>query len=184
MGQNLFFFSFSVYLNPIWIEILPEWYFLIFWIFLLFFWNFLPRDGKERNSGWKIFSLFLGLFQPSSDRNNARMMFFNFFAISFGIFMPESSRNGIRGENFFLSFSIYLNPIWIEIIPEWCFLIFWIFLLFFLEFSSPGWIGTVFITKFFSLFLGLSSLGLERNIARMMFFNFLNFFGNFLARVG
>ena len=39
---------------------------------------------KERNSGWKLFSSFLGLSQPGLDRDNAGMMFFNFFLEFFG----------------------------------------------------------------------------------------------------
>ena len=50
------------------------------------------------------------------------------------------------------------------------------FCYFFLEFSSPGQVGMEFGTKFFSLFLRLSHLGLDRNKVGMMFFNFLNFF--------
>jgi len=44
--------------------------------------------------------------------------FLNFFAIFLGIFLPVLGGNGIRAENFFLSFSTYLNPVWIEIMPE------------------------------------------------------------------
>ena len=52
----------------------------------------------------------------------------------------------------------------------------------FLEFSSLGRVGTEFGTKFFfSPFLNLSHPGLDRNIARMMFFNFLNFFAIFFG---
>ena len=40
----------------------------------------------------------------------------------------------------------------------------------FLEFSSLGRVGTVFITKILFLFLGLSQLSSERYIAEMMFF--------------
>ena len=78
--------------------------------------------------------------------------FLNFFAILFGIFLPGSSGNGIRDYNFFLTFSANLILVWIQIMPEWCFLIFWIFLLFFLEFSSPGRGGTEFGTKIFFSF--------------------------------
>ena len=62
------------------------------------------------------------------------------------------------------------------------------FLLFFLEFSRPGRVRIEFWTKiFFSLFLGLSHHVLDRNSAKMRFFNFSNFLAfflwNFLARV-
>ena len=61
--------------------------------------NFLSRVEYERNSGLKFFTLFLGLFQPVLDRNNAGINFFifflYFFAIFFGIFLLGSSMNGI-----------------------------------------------------------------------------------------
>ena len=72
--------------------------------------------------------------------------------------------------------------------PEFTFLIFWIFLLFFLEFSFPDRVWTKFGTKFFFfLFLGQSQPVLAKNNAEKGFCNFLNFFcyffRNFLARV-
>jgi len=52
----------------------------------------------------------------------------------------------------------------------------------FLEFSSPGQVGTEFVTKFFfSLFLNLFHPGLDRNNAGMMFFNFFNFVAIFFG---
>ena len=102
--NNFSFFSSSACLNPVWIEIMPEWRFLIFWFFLLFF-------------------LFLG------------------------ILYPRFCWNRIRSEIFFLSFSAYLCAVWIEIMPEWFFLIFLILLLFFWEFFIPGLVGTKFGTK-------------------------------------
>ena len=74
--------------------------------------------------------------------------FMNFFAIFFGIFLPGSSKNGIRDKNYFLSFSTYLIPFWLEIISKVCFLILW----YFLQFSCPGRVWPKFGTKiFFSL---------------------------------
>ena len=76
--------------------------------------------------------------------------------------------------------------------PEWGFLIFWIFLLFFSEYSCPGRVWTKFGAKFFFFFFFFVFLGLphpvsSKNIAGKGFFNFLNFFAiffrNFLARV-
>ena len=62
------------------------------------------------------------------------------------------------------------------------FLIFWIFLLFFfwnfLARVECEWNSGL---KFFSLFLSLSQLGLDRNKVRMVFFTFLNFFAIFLG---
>ena len=104
---------------------------LFFWIFC----NFLFRVEYERISGLKFFPLFLGLFQPVLDRNNARINFFNFlnfFAIFFWNFLAQSH-----------------PPFWLKIMPERGFSIFWIFLLFFSEFSCPGWVLTEFRTKIF-----------------------------------
>ena len=70
-GTKFFFFSFSAYLILFWLKIMPERGFLIFWIFLLFFWNFLARVEYERNSGLNFF-LFLGLSHLVLAKNNAR----------------------------------------------------------------------------------------------------------------
>ena len=133
---------------------MPERGFLIFWIVLLFFPNFLPWVEYERNSGLKFFCLFLHLSHPVFTKNNTGKRFFNFlntFAIFFGIFFPGSVMNGIWDENFFVSFSAYLIPFVLKIMPDRGFLIFWIFLLFFSEFSSMGRVWTEFETKTFLL---------------------------------
>ena len=80
----------------------------------------------------------------------------NSFAIFLGIFLPGSVIKGIRDENFFVSLSAYLISFGLEIMPERGFLIFWIFLLFFSEFSSTGRVWTEFEPKLFCRFLGLS----------------------------
>ena len=120
-------------LSPVRKEILLERCVLISWIFLLFFLEFsrLGREGTKFGTKF-FFSLFLGLSQSSLEWHNAGMMFFNFLNF-FAIFFLEFSRPGRVGsvfgtKFFFFSFSAYLNPVWIEIIPEWCFfLVFWNF---------------------------------------------------------
>ena len=71
--------------------------------------------------------------------------------------------------------------------PERSFLIFWIFLLFFSEFSCPGWVWTEFWTKiFFSLSRPIASrFGYKKWWKEVFeFFQiFCYFFQNFLARV-
>ena len=109
--NEIFFHSLLAYLSSVWIEILPEWCFLIFWIFLLFFWNFLVRVGLEWNSGQNLFSLLPGQSQPGSNRNNSKMKFFNFLkilAIFLRIFLPWSGRNKIRDEIFCYFFENFL----------------------------------------------------------------------------
>ena len=89
--------------------------------FFYFFRNFLAWAEYERNSGLKFFSLFLCLSRPFLPKNNAGMRifsFFNFFAIFLGIFLPGSSMNGIHEKIFFLSFSVYLVPFCLKIMPE------------------------------------------------------------------
>ena len=128
----------------------------MFEFFCYFFRNFLPRVGYECNSGRKFFCLFLGLSHPVWAQNNAGKRFFNFlnfFAILFRIFFRGPSMNGIRDWNFFVSFSTYLIPVSLKIILERGFLIFWILLLFFSEFSCPGRLWMKFRMK---IFLSLS----------------------------
>ena len=60
--------------------------------------------------------------------------------------------------------------------PERGFVIFWIPLLFFLEFSSPSWAWTEFRTKFFFSFLAYLIPVLAKNNVGKVFFNFLIFF--------
>ena len=135
----------------------------------------------------KFFFLFLGLSQLGLDRNSARMMFFNFlnhFAIFLGILYSGFGRNGIRSENFILSFSADLSPVWMDIMPEWYFLI---FLLFYWEFSIPGTVGTKIGMKFFfiSFLAYLSPVWIEILLewCFLIFWIFGYFFGNSLFRV-
>ena len=85
-----FFFSFSAYLIPFWLKIMPEIGFVNFLIFFFYFFrNFLARVEYERNSGLNLFSLFLHLSHPILAKNNAGKEFFNFF--DFFIFFSEFS---------------------------------------------------------------------------------------------
>ena len=115
---------------------MPEWSFLIFWIFLLFFWEFSCTGLVGTDFGTIYIYIYI----------------------------------------YICTFSAYPNPVLIEIMTEWSFLIFWILLLFFRVSSFPGRVGTEFGTNIFFFFLGLSKRGLDRNNAKMKFFNFLNFF--------
>ena len=143
---------------------MPERDFFNFWIFLLFFSEFSCPGLEWSEFGTKFFFfVVLGLSHPVSAKNNAGIRFFNFLnflAIFFRIFYPGPSMNGIRDESFFPSFSVYLIPFWLKIIPERGFFIFWIFLLFF----CPGRVWTEFGTK---------------SNAEKWFFNFFNFFSIF-----
>ena len=109
--------------------------------------------------------------------------------IIFEIFFPGSSTTVIREKIFILSFSTYLIPFWLKIMPEWGFSIFWIFLLFFSEFSCPGQVWTEFGTKifFFSFSAYLIPFWLKIILERgfLIFWIFLLFFSEFscLCRV-
>ena len=107
--------------------------------FLLFFFSeFSSSSWVWTEFGNKFFFFFFGLSPPVLGKNNARKRFSNFsifYSIFFGIFLPRSRMNGIRDKFFFLSFLAFLISFWLKIIPERGFLIFWIFLLFFSEFS-------------------------------------------------
>ena len=58
------FLTFSAFSNLFWLERKTYWYFLIFWIFLLYFSNFLLRVWLERN-GTIIFIFSLSLPFPT-----------------------------------------------------------------------------------------------------------------------
>ena len=112
------FFLFLRLSQPDWDRNNVEMVFFNFLNFFLFFWKFSIPGLVGMEFEKNFFSLFLGVSQPVLDRNIAEMTFF-FFAILFGISWPGSSWNGIRKEIFFfLSFSAYLCPVWIEILPE------------------------------------------------------------------
>ena len=154
--------------------------FLTFWIFLLFFRNFLARVEYERNSGLKFFSNFFGFSHPILVKTNAEKRFykfFEFFYYFFGIFLPWSSINKFRNWNFSFSFSAYLIPFWVKIMLERGFYIFLIFLLFFSQFSSLAKFERNSGLKVFFPFFVLSHPILAKNNAeKRFFFNFLNYF--------
>ena len=117
-----------------------------------FFRNFLARVEYERNSELKFFFLFLGLFCSILAKNNTGRRFFNclnFFAIFFVIFLRGLRTNGIRDKIFFLTFSAYLIPFWLKIMPERGFLIFRIFFGIVLPGTSMnGILGKIFFLPF------------------------------------
>ena len=129
--------------------------------FLNFFWNFLAGVQCERNSGLKFYSPFLCLSQPVLAENIVGKRFFtilNFFALFFRNFLNRVEYERNSRLKFFFSSSPYLIPFWLGIMPERGFLIFWIFLLFFSEFSCRGPIWAEFGPKiFFSLSRPISS---------------------------
>ena len=134
---------------------------LFFEFSFYFFRNFLGRIEYERNSGVKFCFHSFGLSHPVWAKNNAGKRFCNFldfFTIFFGSFFPGSSMNGILEKNFVYTFSAFLVPFWLKIMPGRGFIIFWIPLLFFSVFSCPCRVWTEFWSKIlFSLFWFISS---------------------------
>ena len=106
--------------------------------------------------------------------------FLYFFAIFFGIFHYGLGRKDQNDKFFFLSFATCPDPFWLEMKPEWCFLIFWIFfsLFFRIFYSKSGKNGRN--DNFFSLFLDPCLLVLALNEAQMVLFNFWIFLPFFL----
>ena len=108
------------------------------------------------------------------------MSFFNFF---FQNFLARVDYEWNSGLNFFLPFSAYVIPFWLKIMLECGFLIFWIFLLFFSEFSCPGWVWTEFGLKIFFLSFSAYLIPVFKEIAsewRFLIFSiFLLFFSEF-----
>ena len=139
---------------------MPKRDFIIFWILLLFFPKFSCPGQVWMEFGNKILFLFFVLSHLVFAKNNAGKSFFNFlnfFTLFFGIFLPGLSMNGIRDSNFFPSFSLYLIPLWPKIMSGRGFIIFRNFLIFFSEFSCPGWVWMEFgIKNFLLLFFCLS----------------------------
>ena len=155
--------------------------------FAIFLGIFLPWSSMNGIRDSKCFSLLFGLSLPVLAKNNAGKRFYNFlnfFTIFFRIFFPGSSMNGILEWNFVFTFSAYLIPFWLKIMPGGCFIIFWFFLQFFRIFLTRVEYERNSVVKFCFHFFGLSHPVLARKNAGKRFYNFLNcftiFFGIFL----
>ena len=148
-NDNFYFLSFSAFFNLLWLQKTPWWCFLIFWICLLLFCNFLLRVEQERN-GIIIFIFSLSQsFRTYFGLKWSFTVFINFFNF-FAIFLEFSITGRVRtkrNDNFhFLSFPAFYNLLWLEKMPWWCFVIFWICLLFFCNFLLrlvQEWNGTI-----------------------------------------
>ena len=106
--------------------------------FLLFFSQFSFPCGVWPEFGTKIFLLFLGLFQPVLDRNNAGINFFIFLLFFLEFSYPGRVWTEFGTKFFFFSFSAYLSLFWLKIMPERCFLIFLLFFSIFFGIFLPG----------------------------------------------
>ena len=63
-NDNFYFLYFSAFSNLFWLEMKPQWYYLIFLFFFFFFWNFLLPLGKEWN-GKTMFIFYLSRHFPT-----------------------------------------------------------------------------------------------------------------------
>ena len=136
MERN-FFISFLACPDLVCLEMKPECRFLIFWIILLFFYNFfgnaLAHVGQKRYPDRKLFFLFFGLSHPGLARNEGRIKFFFFFLINilsyFNFFKKKKIRNALarikqkwywEKKNFFYFLSCP-GLVCLEMKPELCF---------------------------------------------------------------
>ena len=151
---------------------------------MLFFGIFYYGSGRNTAERFFLFFLFPELSQPIMAWKEALMVFFNFLN-SFAIFLEFSTTRRVRTKQnrnfYFPSFSAFPILFWLEMKLCWCFLIFWIFLLFFKIFYYGSVRNTSerFFFFLFSLFHGLSQPIFVWKEAMMVFSNFLNFFSIF-----
>ena len=135
---------------------MPEWGFLVFSIFLLFFSEFSSPGRVWTEIGAKFFFLsFSNKLLPFWLKIIPERYFLIFLIFIFNFFrnflaLAKYERNS--GLKFFSLFLGQSHPVLPKYNTRNRFLIFSIFLLFFSEFSSPSWGWTEFQTKnFFSL---------------------------------
>ena len=104
-NNNFCFLSFSAFYTLFWLEMKPQPYFLIFW---LFYWNFLLCVGREPN-GTITFTFLLSHPFPTYYGLkwilNDIFSFLQFFCYFFWIFYYSSGRNEMERKFFF--FSLY-----------------------------------------------------------------------------
>ena len=119
--DNFYFPCFSVYSNLLWLETKPQWYFYIFGIFFLFFWNFLLRVGYEWN-GMTIFVFrlsrpFTTYFGLKWSHNCVFLIFLNFllFFLEFSITRHVGTEHD--DSFYFIPFSAFPPLFWLEMEP-------------------------------------------------------------------
>ena len=128
-----------------------------------------------------IFSL-CSLFLPTLAWNEATLVFLNF--VNFvAIFLEFSITPRVRMERkdnlYFLSFAAFSCLFWLEMKPQWYFLIFFVI---FLEFSITHRVGTMGNDNFYFLSIpAFSNLFWLQTKSQWYFLIFLPFFWNFLS---
>ena len=142
-SERYFYFLFSLFLGLS--QLILAWWeaIMVFFKFLNFFAIFLEFSipglvGTHQNDFFfSSFSAFPNLCWLEK-LPKWWFLIFRIFLLFFGIFYYELGRNSSERFFFllfyFVSFSAFPNIFWLEKKPQWCFLIFWIFLRFFLNF--------------------------------------------------
>ena len=157
-NDTFYILSFPAFSIRFCLEMKPLWYFLIFWIFLLFCWNFQLRDRQERN-GMRIFIFSISHHFPTyfglKWAHCGIFFIFQLFCYFFGIFYFASGRNETEWYFLYALFPGIFHPIlaWNEAI-----VVFFNFLNFFailLEFSITRRAGAKRNDNFY--FLSFSS---------------------------
>ena len=122
---NFYFLSFSSFSNQFWLELNPQWYFLIFLIFLEFSSTCLV--GTKRNETI-IFIFYISHPFPTYFGLKWTIIVFLLFFEFFTIFMEFSITLQVgtkRNDNFyFFSFPAFSSLFWLKMKPQWYFLIF------------------------------------------------------------
>ena len=157
---------------------------MVFFNFLNFFAIFLEffitgRVGVDRNDNF-YFHSFSGISQPFLDWKEAKIRFFNFlnfFAIFFEFSITGQVANNLNDHFSFIFFLAFPKMFGLLEKPQWCFIISWIFLLFFSNsLVRVGWqlIGTIIfifsLSRPFPTWFGLKR---SRNSVFEFFWNFL-----------
>ena len=166
---------------------MPERDFIIFWIFLLLFWEFSCPDRVRMKFGNKFFFIFfcfssyLISFWLKITLKSGFIIFWIFLLLFWEFSCPDRVWMEFGNKIFFFSFSSYLISFWLKIMPERGILIFLIFYYIFRNFLARVEYERNSGLKFFPVFFGLSHLVLAKNNAEKWFYNFLNFFTTFLG---
>ena len=151
---NFYLLSFSSFSSQFWLEMNPQWYFLIFQIFLEFSSARLVGTKRNDNFYFPYFSSFSDLFWLEMNHNRIYFLFFEFFTIFMEFSITHLVGTEHNGTIIFISlFLIFFQPIlaWNEFL-----MVFFNFLNFF-EFSITHRAGTKRNNNFYFLFFSASS---------------------------
>ena len=120
---NFYFLSLSSFSNQFWLEMNPQWYFLIFQIFLEF--SSTRLVGTKRNETiifiFHISHPFPTYFGLKWIHNG---IFFNFLVIFLEFYITHRIGTKQNYNFYFLSFPAFSSLLWLKMRPQWYVLIF------------------------------------------------------------